>query len=147
MYNVMDLHIWSSKRNARNVIFTPSRMIRLLACTSSYKSVIVQQTRSSKETGERDLGQAILWELPLQMRRQLQGHRTYLKSVNQSMLIGKVLFLTFCQEARFWSGLPHCTSCTSPRAGPSSQRCRSWPAQTKCFIRQFMHLNIVNSKV
>jgi hypothetical protein len=50
------------------------------------------------------LGQAILWELPLQMRRQLQGHRTYFLP-GGAFLIGVAslheLHFTTC-----WSFLP-----------------------------------------
>jgi hypothetical protein len=50
------------------------------------------------------LGQAILWELPLQMRRQLQGHRTYFLP-GGAFLIG----VASLQELHFttcWSFLP-----------------------------------------
>ena len=48
------------------------------SCISDYPALTCIQCTKTPPVNT-DLGQAILWELPLQMRRQLQGHRTYLK--------------------------------------------------------------------
>ena len=47
------------------------------SCISDYPALTCIQCTKTPPVNT-DLGQAILWELPLQMRRQLQGHRTYL---------------------------------------------------------------------
>ena len=63
------------------------------SCISDYPASTCIQCKKTPSVNT-DLGQAILWELPLQMRRQLQGHRTYLnhycvnsKYLDQSSII------------------------------------------------------------
>ena len=74
------------------------------SCISDYPALTRIQNTTKTPSVNTDLGQAILWELPLQMRRQLQGHRTYLKyhygvNIWTSHQSSFSRILTFCQAA------------------------------------------------
>ena len=73
------------------------------SCISDYPALACIQNTTKTPPVNTDLGQAILWELPLQMRRQLQGHRTYLKyycvNIWTSHQSSFSRILTFCQAA------------------------------------------------